>query len=201
MKIGVIGAGHLGTSVGSAIAEGGHEVLLSSRHPKYLQDSQPNTSIMTIEECAKKADVILLATPYRALPKLAQQLAKDITNKVVLDATNPEPSDNGKLAETSRQEGMGVTTQSYLSTARVVRAFSSINAGNVPRSRYQSSPLAIPIAGDDPKAVEIAKQIVSDAGCTPVVTGDLASGRIFEWGNPGCFVNTNEARLRRIIGV
>lgn len=50
-------------------------------------------------------------------------------------------------------------------------------------------------------AVALVEKLVRDAGCAPVTTGDLASGRIFEWGNPGCFVSTNEAGLRRAMGM
>ena len=199
MIIGVIGAGHLGTSVGLACAKGGHEIILSSRHPERIRTDAKNVQVSTIANCALEAEIILLATPYSTLPELARKLEIAISEKIVIDATNPDPSDKGELAETSRREGMGVTTQKYLKTAKVIRAFSSINAGNVTCSRKQPLPLAVPVAGDDEKAVEIVKKIVRDAGCVPVVTGNLASGRIFEWGNPGCFVNTNESDFRKQI--
>ncbi|MFV0461773.1 MAG: hypothetical protein ACK5MP_01035 [Nostocoides sp.] len=124
-----------------------------------------------------------------------------LTGKVLVDATNPEPSCHDELSERSRRDGMGVTTQCLFRAARVVRAFSSINAGNVTRSCDQAEPFAVPVAGDDPDAVAVAEQLVRDAGCVPVVTGDLASGRVFEWGNPGCFVNTNETGLRAALGM
>ncbi|MHA2787561.1 NADPH-dependent F420 reductase [Corynebacterium sp. S7] len=199
MIIGVIGAGSLGSSVGRALSEGGHEVIFSSRHPARLRPLA-GIRVATVEEAAEQADVLLLSTPYRALPSVARTLNPYITGKVIIDATNPNPSDYDDLSETSRRDGMGVTTQRYLPEARVVRAFSSINAWNVVSSRNDAQPLGVPVAGDDKEAVALVEKLVRDAGCAPVTTGDLESGRIFEWGNPGCLVNTNEAGLRRAMG-
>lgn len=200
MIVGMFGAGSLGSAVGQAIAAGGHHVILSSRHPERLNPG-PNQAAATLAECARRADVLMLATPYRALPSLAKELLPLLDGKVVIDATNPEPGDHDALSEEARRDGMGVVTQRYLPSSRVVRAFSSINAWNVVRSRSQPEPLAVSVAGDDPDAVGIVEELVHDAACVPVVTGDLASGRTFEWGGPGCFVNTNEAGLRALLGL
>ena len=36
MRIGIIGAGNIGGTVGRLLADAGHEVLISSRHPEQL---------------------------------------------------------------------------------------------------------------------------------------------------------------------
>jgi predicted dinucleotide-binding enzyme len=199
MILGVIGAGQLGGSVARAYAASGNTVIISSRHPNRLDESTPGLSAATIDECARQADVLLLATPYRALPQVAQTLNPHVTGKIIIDATNPNPYDSDELSVMANRDGMGITTQRYLPTTKLVRAFSSVNAGNIIRSRHQRAPLAIPVAGNDPAAVAIVEEIVRDAGCTPVVTGDLASGRIFEWGHPGCLVHADEAGLRSVL--
>jgi 8-hydroxy-5-deazaflavin:NADPH oxidoreductase len=38
MKIGIIGSGHIGGTLGLLWAKAGHEVLFSSRHPDELKD-------------------------------------------------------------------------------------------------------------------------------------------------------------------
>jgi 8-hydroxy-5-deazaflavin:NADPH oxidoreductase len=43
--------------------------------------------------------------------------------------------------------------------------------------------LAIPIAGDDPEAVQVAAGLVRDAGFEPVVVGKLADARRFQRGS------------------
>lgn len=201
MKLGVIGAGALGGAVGRAWAKGGHEVILSSRHPSRLTVSGSGLRAASVEDCAHDAEVLLIATPYEALPDLGRQLRPQIAGKVVLDATNPDPFSHSELAEATRRNGMGLTSQKCLAGSRLVRAFSSINASAVTNSRGAARPLAVPVAGDDEIAVAIAERLVRDAGCVPVVTGDLASSRIFQWGNPGCFVNTDEAGLRKVLGL
>jgi predicted dinucleotide-binding enzyme len=199
MILGVIGAGHLGASVGSAVAAGGHEVILASRHPESLRAPGPRMRTASVQEAARDADVLLLSTPYRALPGIADVLTPFVAGTIVLDATNPDPGDDDELSAVAQRDGVGVTTQRFLPEARMVRAFSSINAGQVPASRNAPTPLAVPVAGDDPDAVAVVEQLVRDAACTPVVTGDLASGRIFEWGGPACLVDTDELHMRRIL--
>jgi hypothetical protein len=45
--------------------------------------------------------------------------------------------------------------------------------------------LAIPIAGDDDRAVQTAAELVRDAGFEPVIVGTLADARLFQRGGPG----------------
>ncbi|MGJ0184350.1 NADPH-dependent F420 reductase [Corynebacterium glyciniphilum] len=206
MNIGIIGAGSLGGAVGRALAAGGHDIVLSSRHPERLREEAPRITTSTIDGCVRTADLLLLSTPYRVLPEISRQLRPLLAERnddqriMVLDATNPSPgADSDEISQTAYRDGMGITTQKYLPDARVVRAFSSVNAGEITRSRSAAQPLAIPVAGDDPAAVDTAAQLVRDAGCAPVVTGDMSTARKFEWGNPGCLVHTDEHGMRRVL--
>jgi predicted dinucleotide-binding enzyme len=49
--------------------------------------------------------------------------------------------------------------------------------------------------------MQIAEQLVRDAGCEPVVVGDLAAARRFQRGGRGFRANTNAAELRRKLGL
>lgn len=77
-----------------------------------------------------------------------------------------------------------------------------ISRGGQPRRRpdvgqISSRKLGVPLAGDDQEAVQIAAQLVLDAGCEPVVVGNLLAGRKFERGAPGFRANTTAADLRQ----
>lgn len=91
MKLGVIGAASLGGAVGRAWAGfAGHDVMFASRHPDRLRVSGSRLTVADVVTCAMTAEVLLLATPYTALPDLGWRLNDRLAGRVVLDATNPE---------------------------------------------------------------------------------------------------------------
>ena len=66
------------------------------------------------------------------------------------------------------------------------------------REANRPSPrLAVPIAGDDPEAVQVASTLVRDAGFDPVEVGKLADASRFQRGAPGYGQNLTAAELRQ----
>ncbi|PZW53736.1 hypothetical protein F475_05457 [Pseudomonas sp. URMO17WK12:I6] len=55
----------------------------------------------------------------------------------------------------------------------------------------------MPIASNDPQAMQIAAGLVSDAGCDPVEMGNLASAMAFQQGGPGWRAQLTARQLRR----
>jgi predicted dinucleotide-binding enzyme len=70
LKIGIIGAGNIGGSVGVLWAQAGHQVFFSSRHPEQLEElackAGPNAKVGYPKEAAEFGDVIFIAVPYHA---------------------------------------------------------------------------------------------------------------------------------------
>lgn len=202
-RIGIIGAGWLGGTVGQAWVKDGHEVMFSSRHPQELkarfQSLGSNASFGTPEQAARFGEVLLFAVPYDAIPQLGKDLKGAIRGKIVLDACN---GGSGDLAREVAAHGVGETSTKYLAGTRLVRAFSAVDATAVEASAGRSDgKLGVPIAGDDLEAVQVAAQLVRDAQCEPVITGKLATGRTFERQGPGFRANTNAAELKRRLGL
>ena len=93
-------------------------------------------------------------------------------------------------------------SETYLPGTRLVRAFSATDASAIQgRSGRQTDKVAIPIAGNDPAAVQTAVQLVRDAGCDPLVVGNLAAARSFQQGGPGFRANATLPDLRRRLGL
>lgn len=119
----------------------------------------------------------------------------------MLDACNPWGAANA-LAREAEANGVAVTSARLLPGTRVVRAFSAVDATAVEASATRASgKLGIPIAGDDREAVGVAEQLVRDAGCEPVVVGNLAAARSFQRGGPGFRANTTAPELRRLLNL
>jgi len=188
-RIGVIGSGRIGGTVGGLWVKAGHPVLFSSRHPEALKPLVdglgPLARAGTVAEAIAFAEVLFLATPYHALPQLSQENAGAWSGKIVLDATNAIVQRDGAIADEAQRNGIGITTAKYLRGARVVRAFNFMGATNFANLHHRSGGLiAVPIAGDDEAALQVAAQLVRDAGFEPVVVGPLASADKFAPGGP-----------------
>jgi predicted dinucleotide-binding enzyme len=142
------------------------------------------------------------AAPSTAMTTIGIQ--EHLGGKVVdwLDATNPGPGSDNALAREAMANGVGQTSTKYLPGTRLVRAFSAVDAWAVRDSAgRQSGKLGVPIAGDDAEAVQVAAQLVRDAGCEPVVVGNLAAASSFQRGGPGFRANTTIPELRRLLGL
>jgi predicted dinucleotide-binding enzyme len=202
MKIGVIGAGHIGGTIGGLWTKAGHAVFFSSRHPEELQELVarlgPLARAGTVDQAIASADVVFIAVPYGAVPQIGRDYSKSLAGKIVLDANNAVASRDGAIAEEVERNGIGVTSQKYLPGARLVRAFNTLSYMIFEREASRAAPrLAVPIAGDDQEAVEVAARLVRDAGFDPVEVGKLADASRFQRGAPGYGQNVSAAELRQ----
>jgi 8-hydroxy-5-deazaflavin:NADPH oxidoreductase len=180
-KIGIIGAGNVGSALGKVWVKAGYEVMFSSRH---LEDDQrlaaelgAGASAGTPREAAAFGDVLLVAVPYHALPEVGEQLADLIDGKVLIDACNPFPGRDGEIAEWALEKGAGLASAELLPGARVVRAFNAVGAARMGTAHQDPGQVGMPIAGDDAEAVAIASRLIRDIGYEPVVIGQLDKGR------------------------
>lgn len=206
IRVGVIGAGNIGGTVGALWVRAGHPVLFASRHPEQLKGLVdglgPLARAGTPAEAAAFGDAVLVAVPYAALPQLGRDLSRELAGKVVLDACNAVPARDGAIAETAREKGVGALSAELLPGARVVRAFNSLSYRVLAREAHRAGPpLAVPIAGDDAQAVRVASGLVRDAGFEPVVVGPLARASDFAMGARGFGQEVAAPELRQRLGL
>jgi predicted dinucleotide-binding enzyme len=206
MKIGFIGSGNIGGTIGELLAKAGHQVFFSSRNPDQLKDLVarvgPRSRAGTPKEAVAFGDVVFLGVPYNAMPQIAKDYGRDLAGKIVLDAGNPSVRRDGQIGEAAIAKGAGVATAEYLPGARIVRAFNSINYKVFMSEAHRSGErLAVPLASDDAPALAVASQLVIDAGFEPVVAGGLAKGKDFDGTSP-LFLKALTAReLRQALGL
>jgi 8-hydroxy-5-deazaflavin:NADPH oxidoreductase len=203
LKIGIIGSGHIGSTVGSLWVNSGHPVMFSSRHPEELASLVQGLGSLakagTVAEAIEFGDVVFIAVPYGAYPQIGKDYGSKLTGKVVLDAGNAVAArDGGDLTAEAKEEGIGVTSAKYLPGARIVRAFNSMGyrffASEANRSGAR---MAIPMAGDDKDALNTASTLVHDAGFDPVVIGPLARAKDFQQGAPLYGLQLTAAEMRQ----
>jgi predicted dinucleotide-binding enzyme len=202
LRIGIIGAGNIGSTIGGLWIKSGHPVMFSSRHPDELKDMVAKLGSLaqagTVEQAIAFGDALFIAVPYGAIPQIGKDYSTAIKGKVMLDACNAVSARDGAVADEVEQNGIGVTTQKYFPDARVVRAFNTMSYMIFAREANRADPkLAIPIAGDDSQAVQVAASLVRDAGFDPVVVGKLADARRFQRGQPGYGQSVSAAELKQ----
>src|ERR1700748_3652145 len=202
MKIGIIGAGNIGGTIGGLWVKAGHPVFFSSRHPEELKDLVaglgPLAQAGTVDQAIAFGDVVFMAVPYGAMPQIGRDYGKSLAGKIVLDATNAVASRDGAIADEAEHNGIGITSQKYLPRTRLVRAFNTLSYTIFATEANRPAPrLAVPIAGDDQEAVQTAARLVNDAGFDPVAVGKLADASRFQRGAPGYGQNVSAAELRQ----
>lgn len=207
MRIGIIGSGMMGSTLGTLWAKAGHDVFYSSRHPEQLADlvkQTPRSQAGTAEQAASFGDAVFLGVPYAAMPGLAKTLASALAGKLVLDAGNIIPGRDGQLAATIKAsgKGSGTHTQSLLPGARVVKAFNTVHFRNLASEAHREGPrIGVPLAGDDAKALEEAAALVRDAGQDPLVLpGGLAASARIDFGSPVWNTNKTVEEIRAALG-
>ncbi len=205
-RIGVIGSGKVGGTIGELWAKAGHEVMFSSldiEHDKALAASIGHGARAgTGKEAAAFGEVLFFAVPYSALPVLGRELGELLQGKVALDACNPIPARDGEMAAQARAKGTGVASPQFLPGARIVRAFNCVGYMMMKSEAHRAGEkLGIPLAADDPEALRIAIGLVQDAGFEPVVVGGLERAKDFDYGTPIFGKPMTAAEVRKILGV
>jgi 8-hydroxy-5-deazaflavin:NADPH oxidoreductase len=186
LKIGVIGSGHVGGTIGELWVKAGHEVMFSSRnldHDKALAVKiGGGAKAGTPKEAAAFGEVLFFAVPYAALPELGRELAAEIKGKITLDACNPIPARDGDMANEALAKGTGVASPQFLPGARIVRAYSHVGYAQMKQDAHRAGErLGISLAGDDTEAIKVAQRLVNDAGHEPVLVGGLARAKEFDY--------------------
>jgi predicted dinucleotide-binding enzyme len=181
MKIGVVGSGRVGGTLGTVWAKAGHSVMFSSidlEHDKKLAASVgANASAGTPRQAAAYGDVLLISVPYHALPAVGKDLGALLKGKIVIDTCNPFPERDGETGKWAQEKGAGLASAELLPGARIVRAFNAVGFARMAEAAKREPRAGMPIAGDDQKAVAVVSSLVRDIGYEPVLVGSLAFGR------------------------
>src|SRR5260370_567447 len=131
MKIGIIGAGHIGGAIGELWAKAGHPVFFSSRHPEELKDLVarlgPLAQAGTVDQAIGFGDVVFIAVPYSALPQIGKDYGKSLAGKILRHAHNALATPPAPIPHESQRDALPATSHKHLPRARLVRAFNTLS--------------------------------------------------------------------------
>ena len=202
MRIGLIGAGNIGSTLARLAVEHGHDVMISnSRGPETLTGLVSHlgerATAGTAARAAEFGDVVVVTIPlknYRRVP------AAELANKIVIDTNNYYPKRDGQIPELDRD---AVTTSellaAHLPESRVVKAFNNIYYADLARQGQPAGTpgrRALPIAGDDAEAKKVVAGLIEEFGFDAIDAGGLAEGRRFQRDTPAYVIRLDAAGLR-----
>lgn len=177
----VIGTGNMGQAIAGIAAKGGASVQILARDLE-----KAGTAAATIGAASGvvgdpvTGEIVVLAVPYPALAEIAGLYGEQLTNKIVVDITNPVdfatfdglvvPADSSAAAELAAS----------VPGARVIKAFNTNFAATLATGALAGAPTTVQLAGDDDAAKTLLADVVTAAGLKVVDAGQLTRARELE---------------------
>lgn len=206
IRVGVLGAGHMGQTLAHLFVGAGHWLrLTNSREPESLgpvvAELGPRASAATPEQMIGSADVVVLATRWEQISAAVEGI-DSWDGKVVIDTTNnrtgPDPED---VVDIGGQTSSEVVAE-QLPGARIVKAFNHVLIPALAES-FGDSPSehnALFVAGDDPDAKQLTMRLIRDVGGEPIDTGGLREGgQLYGTGGPLAGLHTTPSEARSLL--
>lgn len=179
MKIGIIGAGHIGGTLTRRLRTLEHDVsVANSRGPETLTELADETGAhaVTVTDAARGKDVVIVTIPENSVPDLPDDLFEDVPEStVVVDTGNYYPQRDGRIEaiEAGTAESRWVAQQLG---RPVVKAFNNIYARHLMengRPAGEEGRIALPVAGDDANAKQVVMKLIDELGFDSVDAGEL----------------------------
>jgi predicted dinucleotide-binding enzyme len=205
MKIGIIGAGHIGGTLTRRLTALGHQVsVANSRGPQTLTDLARETGAtpVTSSEAARGNDLVIIAIPEGRVPELPEDLFAGVPDDVaVVETGNYYPQRDGRIAEI--EDGMPESRWVERQVGRpVIKAFNNIYARDLMEAgKPAGSPgrIALPVAGDDAAAKGKVLQLIDELGFDGVDAGGLDESWRQQPGTPVYATNLDADGVRRAL--
>ncbi|MFD2350935.1 NADPH-dependent F420 reductase [Nonomuraea ferruginea] len=175
MRIGILGAGNMVGALGAQWTRAGHEIMVSGRDPARAAALAATTGARagTFREAAGFGDVAAVAVLAEAVPAVLAEAGDAARGKPVIDVTN-DVGPHG-FRPVAREIAR-------LSGGHVVKAFNlcHVDVWRMTPPVFGGRPLAVPLCGDDPDALALARGLAADLGCAPVDGGGLGRAELLE---------------------
>lgn len=190
MRIGILGSGVVGRTLGSGLVKLGHEVKIGTRDvhkpdvAEWLKSNGAKASAGSFADAARFGEILFLCTFWAGTDNAIGQAGPDnFKGKVVVDVTNPLDFSGGvppKMAVGHTTSG-GEIVQKLLPGAKVVKAFNIITASRMIDGSYGNEKLDMFIAGNDAGAKKTVTDILTAFKWNTFDLGGIEESRILEY--------------------
>lgn len=205
MKIGIIGTGAIGGTIAKKMAAAGHQVKINNTSGKDQLNARAQELGVTAadqKEVVKDVDVIILAIPTIAIPKLPKDLFADVPEKViVVDTSNYYPFRDADIEEIKNGKVESIWVFEQLGRT-VIKAFNNLLAETLisgGKAAGAQDRIAMAIAGNDAEAKKVIATLVDQAGYDGVDAGPLSESWRHQPGTPAYCTELNATALKQAL--
>jgi predicted dinucleotide-binding enzyme len=184
MRVGIIGAGNMGSAFARRLSAAGHDVVIASSDIEDARKVATSTgsSVRAVpqEQLAENAEVVIAATPFPNQVDALRASGK-LDGKPVIEISNPVTEDMSGLAighTTSAAEEVAKA----LPGAKVVKAFNTVFAQVLGWRSGSAGAAKVQVfyAGDDDGAKRTIRSLIESMEFEPVDAGPLSNARQLE---------------------
>jgi predicted dinucleotide-binding enzyme len=181
MKIGIIGAGDVGGTLGKSWRQRKHDIMfgvrnLQSHNVQRLAQMDKSLTFGNINDAVAFGDVILFAIPWTSIEETVR--GRNLSGKIVIDPTNPLTPDLRQLA--FDDSSVAERIANLAKGAKVVKAFNTIGAQTLNNLIFGSNRADLFLCGDDTPSKRVVGELAADIGFDVVDIGSLANARMLE---------------------
>jgi hypothetical protein len=184
MKIGIIGTGSVGGTLGRRWARNGHSVTFGTRSGKteslndLLAQAGPTARTASVAEAARESDVLLLGVRWQAIEQALID-CESVAGKVVIDPSLPLLPDFSGLSAGTTTSGGEMVAQ-WAQGAQVIKAFNHMGVEVMADPNFNGTKAAAFYCGDDPAARGTAGSLIGELGFDAIDVGPLSMARYTE---------------------
>jgi predicted dinucleotide-binding enzyme len=190
MKVGILGSGNVGQSLGKGLASNGHDVKIGSRTPgkaelkKWLKATKGTVSTGTFEQAAAHGELTILCSRGEAAEEVLRLAgARNFDGKVLIDVTNPLDFSQGMPPGlfVGATDSLGERIQRALPRAKVVKAFNIVNYQTMIRPKMREGLPDMILCGNDDGAKRQVATLLKELGWgEPIDIGGIDGARWLE---------------------
>lgn len=188
MRIGVLGSGDVARTLAAGFQSHGYEVMMGTRERGKLAEwvaGHPGIRLASFGEAAAFGEIDVLAVKGGAAEAVLRLAGADaLTNRIVIDATNPisdDPPDNGVLRFfTSLDDSLLERLQRSYPALRLVKAFNSVGSAQMVNPSFAGGRPTMFICGNDKDAKVAVAKILNQFGWDSEDMGGAQSARAIE---------------------
>lgn len=170
MKIGMLGTGAVGQTLGSRLVQLGHDVMMGSRdaaNPKaitWAKKEEHNASFGTFANAASFGEIIFNCTLGTAsLEALRQAGAENLSGKILIDTANPlDYSSQIWTLTVCNTDSLGEQIQRLVPQARVVKTLNTVNSNVMADPGKLMERTDVFVSGNDIDAKAVVISILRD---------------------------------------
>jgi predicted dinucleotide-binding enzyme len=182
MRVGIVGAGHIGSNCARQFAKGGHEVKLSfsrdsSRLEALAAEIGDRANVGTPVEATEFGEVVVFSVLWDSIGAALAEMGS-LEGKIVIDTCN----EFGSVSLPAEGQTAAQHNAARMPGARYTKSFNTLTSGFQAEVADRTGDARVVqwFCGDDAEAKRVVAGLISDAGYVPIDLGGTADCAVME---------------------